>query len=423
MIFRNMFKQIFNKNPTQGDIIREYQQFMTLNNSVNLLSAADAKNYQNLFVRICVDTIAENGAKLKPKVIRKVDGKPLPGKKNIQNLLDTAPNEYMNAFEFLYKVITLWANDNNVFIYIRRDSLTGEITGYYPINYADCEFLEAADTVFVRFRFMTGFTMVVPYDELAHLRRFFGPSDLFGEANDTTLTKQIGLLNTVNRGLAAAANSANYLRGILKMNLNMQDDDIKKAQDRFVNDYMNVNNNGGVAALDSRMEYQELKGNIVTAESDQMKLIRQDIMGYFHLNESILLAKYDENEWSAFYESVLEPIAIRLGLELTRKSFTQKELGFGNQIIFEANRLQYTSNTSKITLLKELLPMGLLTINEGREILNLAPVEGGEKRIISLNYVDADKANEYQLGRISKKADESKKEPEEDSNAEGGDAK
>lgn len=43
MIFRNMFKQIFNKNPTQGDIIREYQQFMTLNNSVNLLSAADAK--------------------------------------------------------------------------------------------------------------------------------------------------------------------------------------------------------------------------------------------------------------------------------------------------------------------------------------------------------------------------------------------
>jgi phage portal protein len=207
------------------------------------------------------------------------------------------------------------------------------------------------------------------------------------------------------------------------MNLNMQDDDIKKAQDRFVNDYMNVNNNGGVAALDSRMEYQELKGNIVTAESDQMKLIRQDIMGYFHLNESILLAKYDENEWSAFYESVLEPIAIRLGLELTRKSFTQKELGFGNQIIFEANRLQYTSNTSKITLLKELLPMGLLTINEGREILNLAPVEGGEKRIISLNYVDADKANEYQLGRISKKADESKKEPEEDSNAEGGDAK
>ena len=67
--------------------------------------------------------------------------------------------------------------------------------------------------------------------------------------------------------------------------------------------------------------------------------------------------------------------------------------------------------------------MGLLTINEGREILNLAPVEGGEKRIISLNYVDADKANEYQLGRISKKADESKKEPEEDSNAEGGDAK
>jgi len=40
----------------------------------------------------------------------------------------------------------------------------------------------------------------------------------------------------------------------------------------------------------------------------------------------------------------------------------------------------------------------LLTINEAREIFNLAPVEDGDKRLVSLNYVQADKQNLYQLG-------------------------
>jgi hypothetical protein len=40
----------------------------------------------------------------------------------------------------------------------------------------------------------------------------------------------------------------------------------------------------------------------------------------------------------------------------------------------------------------------LISINEAREIFNLVPVDGGEKRLVSLNYVDADKQNEYQVG-------------------------
>lgn len=403
MILRNMFDRIFNRSPNRPDL-KEYTQFTSLNNSVNLLASADDRNYRSLFVRMCIDALAENGAKLKPKVIRKVEGKVQESTNpKLQRLLEISPNEYMNAYEFLYKIITLWADDNNAFIYIKRAPYTGEVLGLYPLAYSACEFLEAAvqgkKELFVRFTFKTGFEMAVPYDELVHLRRFFGKDDLFGESNDVTLSRQVGLLNTVNKGFAAAVNSANFLRGIMKFTINLKEEDLLAAKERFVKDYMSLNNNGGVAAMDSRADYIELKNNIITADNEQMKTIRQDIMGYFHLSENILFAKYNENEWAAFYESVLEPIALRLGLELTRKLFTEKELAHGNQIIFEANRLQYTSATSKISLLKELMPMGLLTINEGREVLNLSPIEGGEKRIMSLNYIDADKANEYQLSR------------------------
>lgn len=112
------------------------------------------------------------------------------------------------------------------------------------------------------------------------------------------------------------------------------------------------------------------------------------------------MARYNEEQWGAFYESVIEPIAIRLGLELTRKIFTQREIAVGNRIHFEANRLQYASTSSKITLTKELMPFGMLSVNEAREIFNLAPVEGGEKRLVSLNYIDAELANQYQAGKI-----------------------
>ena len=53
----------------------------------------------------------------------------------------------------------------------------------------------------------------------------------------------------------------------------------------------------------------------------------------------------------------------------------------------------------------------MLTINEGREILNLAPVEDGDIRIISLNYIDSSKANKYQTGEED--------DPDDDSNKDG----
>lgn len=400
MDLRNMFKKMFGRNPAVSNEPIEVNHFVSLNQSVNLLQAADETNYKSMFVRVCVDAIAENAAKLKPKVL--LGNK--QGDEGLQRMLEISPNEYMNAFEFLYKVVTCWATDNNAFIFIKRNKDNGKIEGLYPVNYSSCEFVEHAGELFVRFTFMTGFRMTVAYTDLCHLRRFFGPNDLFGESNEETLKQQVGLINIVNKGLAAAVNTNNMLKGIIKMNLNLKNEDLKASQEQFVKDYMTITNSGGIAALDSRMDYIELKNNSVTADDNQMKVLRNDVMQYFHISENILLAKYTEDEWNAFYESVIEPIAIRLGLELTRKIFTERELAFGNRIVLEANRLQYMSSTSKINLLKEMMPFGIFDVDEGREIFNMAPLpEGkGKRRLQSLNFVNYDTADEYQLDGIGK---------------------
>jgi hypothetical protein len=182
--------------------------------------------------------------------------------------------------------------------------------------------------------------------------------------------------------------------------MNLKNEDLKATQEQFVADYMNLSNVGGIAALDSRMDYIELKNNPTVVDDAQMKVLRNDVMQYFHVSENIIMAKYSEDEWNAFYESVIEPIAIRLGLELTRKVFTKNELAFGNRIVFEANRLQYMSSASKINLLKEMMPFGIFDVDEGREIFNMAPLPDGKgkRRLQSLNFVNYDRADMYQVG-------------------------
>ena len=74
---------------------------------------------------------------------------------------------------------------------------------------------------------------------------------------------------------------------------------------------------------------------------------------------------------------------------------TEKEIGYGNQIIFEANRMAYVSTSAKLQM-SGLIDRGVITINEYRMILNLAPIEGGDIRVIRKEYAEAQHLNEIQ---------------------------
>ena len=48
-------------------------------------------------------------------------------------------------------------------------------------------------------------------------------------------------------------------------------------------------------------------------------------------------------------------------------------------------------------MIKELLPLGVLSINQALDLLNLPRVENGDERIQSLNYINKKIANAYQM--------------------------
>lgn len=393
---RSLFEIIFGKRPRT--LTGEHTQLKMLNEFVPIFTQFGTEPYDSDVVRSAIDSIARNAAKLKPKHIRRANGSVVPQYSNLERLLQVRPNQYMDAYTFYYKVVTQLFVKNNAFVFIDY-APDGSIRGFYPIVANYVELFESRGQVFAKFQFITGENVTLPYTELIHLRRFFYKNDFWGENNYTALSPTLDLITTTNQGIINSVKSSAFIRGILKFTQSMmKPSDIKAERDRFVSEYLSIDNNGGIGAIDAKADFIPMKNEPVTVDEKQQSHIKNSIYDYFGTNDAIIQSRYSEDQWNAFYESTLEPIAIQMSLEFTSKLFSDRERGFGNEIIFESNRLQYASNTSKINLVKETMPFGLLTINEAREIFNLGPVEDGEKRLVSLNYVDSTLQNQYQLG-------------------------
>lgn len=352
--------------------------------------------YASDVVRSVVHAIASSAAKLKPKHIRRLDNQIKLQQSKVERLLSVRPNPLNNAYDFYYKIVTQLLMRNNAFILIQTNGY--HITGFYPIVSQTAEMLEYQNEIYLRFWFANGKKMTVPYDEVIHLRRFFNDSDMFGDSNDKALLPTLELINTTNQGIANAVKTSAFLRGLLKFTGMIKPEDMKKQRDIFVADYLDVNNNGGIAATDQKADYVELKTDPKMVDAKQMALIESKVYKYFNVNEKIVMSTYSEEDWNAFYESVLEPLALQMSLEFTSKLFTENEQAHGNEIIFEANRLQYASNKTKIEVVTMMVDRAMMSLNQGLEVFNMAPVEDGDKRILSLNFVDAAKANKYQVG-------------------------
>lgn len=370
-----------------------------INEPVSGFSMYGGDAYSNDIFREAVDAIARNAGKLKGSHVVTYNGErheTTDGRLN--RLLQTRPNRYMSSYDFLYKLTTRLFLYNNAFAYIDRDE-RGNVRALYPITATHVDILsDATGSLFCGFMLRDGREVTLPYDDIVHLRRFFNESEILGEDN-TAIASGIELAQTQNDGITSAIRAGASIRGILSFTQIMSPTKLKEEKDAFVKDYLELGNEGGVIATDQKMSYTPIDHKPVLLDADQAKEIKTKIYNYLGLTESIVNSSYTEDEYAAFYESTLEPIAIALSQEFTAKVFNDREQAFGNSIVFESGRLQFTSNKTKVSLIAQLAPYGLLTINQALEILNLPSVADGDKRLQALNMIDQSIATEYQLGK------------------------
>lgn len=366
--------------------------------------------YESDIYRSAVDSIARNVAKLKPVHVVTIERNRKDGDNSLNRILQVRPNPYMTSYDMIYKIVTHYYLYNNAFAYLQKDE-NGKLTGIYPLSPVNMEYLtDLTGELYCRFFFAGDKQVTLPFRDVFTIRRFYNSNDLLGDTN-TAILNTLDLAHTQNEGIANSIKSSATIKGLLKYNQILSPENLRKEKEEFIKDYLSISNNGGVVALDSKMDYVPLEIKGVVIDNGQISAIKQKIYDYLGISENIVNSTYNENEWSAFYESVVETLGLQIALELTEKIFTKREQAFGNSIIMEANRLQFASNETKVKMLKELVPLGLFTINQALEILNLPSVEDGERRVQTLNVANIKIVDEYQMNKKGVNNEGNKKHP------------
>lgn len=385
---------------------KQTSQFNLFTSNLTFTGANATRIEDSDLVEICIDRVATHISKLKPKHIKHAsDGSVEVIDDEINFRLTHYPNEFMTTPEFIYKVISLLLLNNNCFIYLSYDK-DDKLTGLYPLNPTKVEIKQDLnESIFLEMEFGEGVSYTLPYETMIHLKRLYKKHELFGGdgaiSNHRQLLKSINTNENLITGLENALQSSFQIRGLLKMNAMLSEKDKQKQKELFDEGLKSnsAKNSSSIIPIDLKSDYVPLSTDPKLVDMDTLNFVQSKILNYFGVSEAILNSEYDENEYNSFYENTLEPLTIFLSNAFTKALLNKKELLDGQQVMFYGERLNYASWTSKITAIEKLMGLGIFTINESRGVLGYPPIEDGNKRIQSLNFVNAKYADEYQIGK------------------------
>ena len=362
--------------------------------------AATGTLRENEIIGAIANIISSNVGKLYPQVIRKtIDGMTVKND-HLSRLLNIRPCPETSTYDFLYKMASDLVYNSNAFAIIFYNNDYTDIQSIQPVTALDYRIYEESGITYLRFKWeYDQKEYTVPYQFVIHIKARYNKKRFIGTSPDSELQQSTSLLETTYDGIRNIISNSASLRGYLKYNNLINEKELRKKVDEFKSAYMSASNDGGVAGIDNAMEFHEITQKPTSIPTMQVSFFRENIYRYYGVNEKILNSTYTEAEWNAFYEAVIEPIALQLSLEFTFKVFTERERGFGNKIIFVPNRLMYATLQTRSAIANASFDRGAITINEYRELLYLSHIEDGDVRMVSLNYVKADEQSLYQTGK------------------------
>lgn len=381
-----------------------------MNGQTPIFSQFGNNIYASDVVQQAISCIVQEISKLNPTHVKLIDGvDSIPQDSDIQNVLD-APNEVMSTSDMLEKITwNLFLNYNS---FILPTWNGGRLTGLYPLQPANVDFFEdASGKLLVKFHFNNGYDSgMIKYSDVIHIRKNFSVNDYMGgnsqgQPDNGALLKTLELNDVLLQGVAKALKSSFAVNGIVKYNTLIDDGETEAALRTLEAKLKNSEN--GFLPLDLKTEFIPFQKQIEMVDADTLKFIDEKILRQFGVPLCILTGDYTKEQYEAFYQKTLEPIIIKLGQCFTKGIFsTRANLGYGNKIVFYEKELIFMTMTQKLELARILGDRGAIYENEIRVMFGLQPLpELNGKRKQSLNYVDVEIANDYQLGGNSGGAD------------------
>ena len=400
------FDKLFRRPP------KNYRYATTLNGLVPVYSQFGTNIYASDVVQQAIKCIVDEIKKLNPTHVRYKGDDPVPIRDSSINDVLLDPNPYMTTSDFLEKITWILLMNYNAFIvpiyrsWPDNGNERREYEGLYPVNPTEVDMIEdASGRMFIRVWFMSGYNTTIPYDNVIHLKynysvnEYMGGNEL-GQPDHEALLQTLDLNKQLLDGVSKAMKASYNVNGIMKYNTLMDDGKVHEALHEFEQKLQK--NESGILPLDLKTEYTPLEHKIELVDDATLKFIDEKILRNFGVPLCILTGDYTKEQFEAFYQRTLEPLIVSMSQAFTKRLFTKRERAFGNRVELYPKELIFMTMSQTLEMINILSPTGGLYENEKRTALGLKPLPELEgKRYMSLNWIDAANADQYQVGKVN----------------------
>lgn len=328
-------------------------------------------------VRSAIDTLARNTGKLRVEM-------PGSAKGAMRTKLKIRPNRYQTWYQFWYRTRTIFEMQNNAIIVPILDDMD-KVVGLFPVLPSSCEVVEYKGTEFLRYVFYGNKAAAIELEKCGIITKHQYKNDIFGESN-SALNADLTVLDLNRQAIKAAVEGSNSYKFMAKMTNFAKDEDIAKERQRVKD--ANLKDKDGFLLLFSNLigDPKQIDYKPFTLDDKQQTLIDMNIEKYFGVSPEAIKNELTGDKAAAFYEGAIETFAVQASEVITNMLFTDLEQSTGNAFYLSANRVQFMTNSEKLSISSSMADRGLMTINEIREIWNLPPIDGGDRLVARGEY-------------------------------------
>lgn len=302
--------------------------------------------YASDVVQSCISSIVTEMKKLQPMHIIFKNGRdPVLVTDSIQKVLEN-PNQLMTTGYYIEKMVWNLFLNYNAFAWPEWKG--DKLVSLTPLQPTNVEFYTTpTNELWVTMRFKNGYEGNVPYKNLVHLRRNYSVNEVMGgnekgQPDDSALMQTLKLNDKLLKNLAKQLDMQMTVQGIIKYKGTVGKEDPFVAVKDFESKVKEMQT--AFLPVDNTAEIQTISKNVQMLDPNLLEFIDTKICRYFGTSVSIISGDYSLDQFNAFYQKAIEPLATDFDQTHTKAIFTDREaFGYGHKIIFKSSALIHLS--------------------------------------------------------------------------------
>lgn len=195
----------------------------------------------------------------------------------------------------------------------------------------------------------------------------------------TSLDQMTRLIDDNLKNISLKLSSkGNSLKGLLKYPTNIDDESLVEKSKFRVNKILEGAKESGIGVLQRYEEFQELQNEYSTIASSDLNFLKEQFYNAFGINEKLFNCDYTENQFRAYFSSVLKIYQRVISEEINRKYFTKTARTQGQKLLVYYDMYDISSLRDLNEFAFKMKYSGIMSANEIREIFGYGSYLGGE---------------------------------------------